>query len=104
MHASLCLQQMLRTASQKAAAWKVDTRLLIGSGAVAATCSGVLSALSGIGGPPLILMYELLAVPKARTVLPVLAPMQSMCVLECEGNPCLSAACRAPAHCAALRP
>ncbi len=42
----------------------MDTRTLVCSGAVAATCSGMLSALSGIGGPPLILMFELLAVPK----------------------------------------
>jgi hypothetical protein len=64
MHADALPVQAARTASQKAAEWKLDTRLLIASGAVAATTSGCLSALSGIGGPPLILMYELLAVPK----------------------------------------
>ena len=58
--------QVARSASQKAAEWTLDTRVLVGVGAVAATCSGMLSALSGVGGPPLILMYELLAVPKAR--------------------------------------
>ena len=58
--------QAARSASQKAAEWTLDTRVLVGVGAVAATCSGMLSALSGVGGPPLILMYELLAVPKAR--------------------------------------
>lgn len=59
--------QVDRSASQrKAAEWSMDTRTLVGSAAVAATCSGMLSALSGIGGPPLILMFQLLAVPKVR--------------------------------------
>ena len=60
------LWQATRTASQKAAEWTLDTRVLVSVGAVAATCSGMLSALSGVGGPPLILMYEMLAVPKVR--------------------------------------
>ncbi len=46
----------------------MDTWTLIGSAALAATCSGMLSALSGIGGPPLILMFQLLAVPKVRKI------------------------------------
>jgi len=44
----------------------VSTKLLVGAGAAAATCSGCLSALAGIGGPPIILMYELLRVPQVR--------------------------------------
>jgi len=46
--------------------WRVSTKLLVGAGAAAATCSGCLSALAGIGGPPIILMYELLRVPQVR--------------------------------------
>ncbi|BDA49843.1 hypothetical protein COCOBI_14-4630 [Coccomyxa sp. Obi] len=53
-----------RTASQAAAEWTMDSRTLVPSAAAAATCAGMLSALSGIGGPPLILMFELLEVPK----------------------------------------
>ena len=69
--------QATRSASQKAAEWSLDTRVLVGVGAVAATCSGMLSALSGVGGPPLILMYELLAVPKVRACLQSTAYMVS---------------------------
>ena len=44
----------------------MSTPLLFGVGATAAVFSGCLSALSGIGGPPIILMYELLRVPQVR--------------------------------------
>ena len=53
-----------RTASQKARQWTIATPVLVASGALAGTSAGCLATLSGIGGPPLILMYELLAVPK----------------------------------------
>ena len=51
---------------REAREWRIPMLLLIGTGATAATCSGCLAALAGIGGPPLILMYELLRVPQAR--------------------------------------
>ncbi len=51
---------------REAREWRISTLLLVGTGATAATCSGCLAALAGIGGPPLILMYELLRVPQAR--------------------------------------
>ena len=53
-----------RSASQKARLWTIATPLLLTAGALAGTSAGCLATLSGIGGPPLILMYELLAVPK----------------------------------------
>lgn len=59
-----------RTASQKAMAWTIGTKKLIASGSLAGTSAGCLAALSGIGGPPLILMYELLAVPKVPQLCP----------------------------------
>ena len=49
---------------RQAREWRVSTPLLVGVGATASVCSGCLSALSGIGGPPIILMYELLRVPQ----------------------------------------
>ena len=53
-----------RSPSHKARTWTIKTPKLLGAGALAGTSAGCLAALSGIGGPPLILMYELLAVPK----------------------------------------
>ena len=53
-----------RSASQKARQWTIATPVLLTAGALAGTSAGCLATLSGIGGPPLILMYELLAVPK----------------------------------------
>ncbi|CAL5220614.1 g2656 [Coccomyxa viridis] len=53
-----------RSASHKARHWTIATPKLIAAGALAGTSAGCLATLSGIGGPPLILMYELLAVPK----------------------------------------
>ncbi len=55
-----------RSASQKARHWTIATPKLVGAGALAGTSAGCLAVLSGIGGPPLILMYELLAVPKVQ--------------------------------------
>ena len=57
-----------RSASQKARQWTIATPLLLAAGALAGTSAGCLATLSGIGGPPLILMYELLAVPKVFPV------------------------------------
>lgn len=54
-----------RTASQRATEWTISTPKLLTGGILAGTSGGCLATLSGIGGPPLILMYELLAVPKA---------------------------------------
>ena len=51
---------------RQAREWRVSTLLLVGVGATAAVCSGCLSALSGIGGPAIILMYELLRVPQVQ--------------------------------------
>ena len=59
--------QATRSASQAAAEWTMDSWTLVPSAAVAATFAGMLSALSGIGGPPLILMFELLEVPKVSS-------------------------------------
>ena len=53
-----------RSASHMARHWTIAAPKLIGAGALAGTSAGCLATLSGIGGPPLILMYELLAVPK----------------------------------------
>lgn len=44
--------------------WSVGSVKLLSSCAVAATFSGLLGTLSGVGAPPLILMYEILRVPK----------------------------------------
>ena len=57
-----------QSASQKARQWTIATPLLLAAGALAGTSGGCLATLSGIGGPPLILMYELLAVPKVFPV------------------------------------
>ncbi|KAK9828094.1 hypothetical protein WJX81_003675 [Elliptochloris bilobata] len=59
------LARLASAQDRQARGWRVSTPLLIGVGATAATCSGCLSALAGIGGPPIILMYELLRVPQA---------------------------------------
>lgn len=72
-----CVQQAVSeaaTPSKTVADWEIDTVTLVSSGAVAATAAGMLSALSGIGGPPLILMYELLAVPKVLFLSPFFFP------------------------------
>jgi len=68
-----------RTASQRAREWTIATPKLLTGGILAGTSGGCLATLSGIGGPPLILMYELLAVPKASDPLLYVAVILCRC-------------------------
>ena len=71
---------------RQARAWRVSAPLLVGVGATAAVCSGCLSALSGIGGPPIILMYELLRVPQARFQCETCICASHLSALGCQGH------------------
>lgn len=53
---------------------------ILGTGAVAGTLSGLIGTVSGQGGPPLIVMYAILEVPKVTTALFALAPAPTPCL------------------------
>ena len=59
---------------EKNRAWKI-----LAAGSVAGTLSGLMGTLAGQPGPPLILMFALLKVPK---VLPCFGPACMWCVIQ----------------------